>query len=528
MSKLLLSTRISYRHYANEHQEPHPGDCKLKSTTTNTPLNNAPRINLVCALLFACFATTLIAAPVAAQSPDGQQPPAAQSDAAPSPAPEAPTAENNASAPDAEPTDAPAPASPPSPAPEAAAGEPTAEPAAETAAGPAPEAAPEPLSPEAKVEPAARAPEPPQAPRTRTINADTAPAEAAPLQAKNTPLRIGLPGGAYGEAQKRAFLTPFTEGEGTQVETTSFDGTFDAFKAHAGEWDVVNMDGATAARGCRTKLLEILSPDILQKAPNGAPVADDFFPGAIRPCAIASVAWSAIVVYDTNAKRLPTKLSDFFNTRRYPGKRLLPKNPRFTLEMALLASGVKPADVYSKLSTPEGLESAFDKLAKLKKHIQWYDKPSEAFELIGQKKVAMGLVFSGRAFMAVVRDSKPLGILWDRQIYAYDYWGIPHGAKNAEAAKSFIRFATSPEPLANMAQIFPYGPARRSGVALVGKHAEIDTDMKQYLPTNKQHIDNALAFDAAWWDINGAAVEEQFNTWIEWQETGHPKNKKKP
>jgi putative spermidine/putrescine transport system substrate-binding protein len=331
-------------------------------------------------------------------------------------------------------------------------------------------------------------------------------------------LRIGLSGGAYGKAQERAFLTPFTAKEGTEVQTTSFDGTFDVFKAHAGEWDVVNIDGATAERGCRTQLLEVLDPGILQKAPNGAPIADDFFPGAIRPCAIASVAWSAIVVYDTKAKRLPKKLSDFFNTRRYPGKRLLPKNPRFVLEMALLASGVSPADVYSKLSTPKGLKSALDKLAKLKKHIQWYDKPSDAFELIGQKDVAMGLVFSGRAFMAVVRDSKPLGILWDRQIYAFDYWGIPRGAKNAEAAKSFIRFATSPEPLANMAQVFPYGPARRSGVALVGKHAEVDIDMKLYLPTKKQHIKNALAFDAAWWDSSGTAAEQQFNAWIEARE----------
>jgi putative spermidine/putrescine transport system substrate-binding protein len=78
-----------------------------------------------------------------------------------------------------------------------------------------------------------------------------------------------------------------------------------------------------------------------------------------------------------------------------------------------------------------------------------------------------------------------------------------------------------------MAQIFPYGPARRSGVALVGKHAEVDIDMKRYLPTNKQHISNALAFDAAWWDIHGAAIEVQFNTWIEWQDTKRSHNKKK-
>ncbi|MEJ2227082.1 MAG: extracellular solute-binding protein [Alphaproteobacteria bacterium] len=490
----------------------------MKSTTTITPLINALRSTVTRALLLVCFATALIAAPVAAQSPEEQQPPAAQPEQT-----EAPS--------DAAPADASA-----SPQPEAA-GDPTppseTEPAAdaatdaETATEPAPQAATEPLSPEPQVEPAASAPEPepaPASPQKRsapTVNAGTTPSEAAPPPAENTPLRIALPGGAYGEAQKRALLTPFTKQEGTPVQTAPFDGAFEALKAHAGEWDVVNIDGATAARGCRTKLLEVLTPDDLQKAPNGAPLADDFFPGALQPCAVASVAWSAIVVYDTRGKRLPRKLSDFFNTRRYRGKRLLPKSPRFTLEMALLADGVRPADVYAKLSTPEGLERAFAKLAKLKKYLQWYDKPAEAFELIAKKDVAMGLVFSGRAFMAVVRDSKPLGILWDRQIYAFDYWGIPRGSKNADAAKSFIRFATSPEPLANMAQLFPYGPARRSGVALVGKHVEVDIEMKPYLPTYKKNIDNALAFNAAWWDTNGAAIEEQFNAWIEKQETSH-------
>ena len=62
----------------------------------------------------------------------------------------------------------------------------------------------------------------------------------------------------------------------------------------------------------------------------------------------------------------PQTLADFFDRKKFPGRRALSRAaPKFNLEMALLADGVAPGDVYKTLDTPEGLDRAFAKLTAL-------------------------------------------------------------------------------------------------------------------------------------------------------------------
>ena len=57
----------------------------------------------------------------------------------------------------------------------------------------------------------------------------------------------------------------------------------------------------------------------------------------------------------------PKTMADFFDTKAYPGKRGMRKNPKVTLEFALIADGVPTDQVYDVLSTEEGVARAFAK-----------------------------------------------------------------------------------------------------------------------------------------------------------------------
>ncbi|NJM34992.1 MAG: extracellular solute-binding protein [Rhodomicrobium sp.] len=358
---------------------------------------------------------------------------------------------------------------------------------------------------------------------TSPLPADTAPAAAAApppppqIDPKDITLKIATWGGAYGESQQRAFFAPFTSRFGYRIETATYDGDYAALQKQgaAPEWSLVDLNGEAASRACKEGLLEPLDQGILERAPSGATVAEDFLPAAIHPCAIGSVAWSAVIVYDKRLKQKPQSLTDFFDVKKIPGKRSLPRQPRYTLELALMADGVKPEEVYAVLATMEGQDRAFAKLSTIKDDIVWWDKPSEVFGRISDKQAVMGLGFNGRAFMAIVAGREPLEILWDRQIYALDYWAIPRGAPHQDAARAFIRFATSPGPLADQTRWLPYGPARLSAVELAGKHSELDLEMKPFLPTYAPNLANALAFDGDWWAENEAALQARFADWVE-------------
>jgi putative spermidine/putrescine transport system substrate-binding protein len=350
-------------------------------------------------------------------------------------------------------------------------------------------------------------------------------AEDAPsgeAKPNDTGLSVATWGGAYGQSQEIAYFAPFTQKTGIKIKTETYDGTLAAIKdkldSSASPFDVVDLSQGALDALCRDGKLETLESSMLSAAPGGQSVSDDFISGGITSCGIASVAWSTAIAFDRQAftKAQPAKIADLLDTQHFPGKRALPNGPRYTLELALLADGVDPAEIYHELATPEGADRAFKALDKIKAQILWWDKAEDAISLLMQRKAAMAAGYSGRIFRAAVGARQRVDVLWDGQIYDLDLWAIPKGAANKDEAKRFIAFATEPAQMAAQAALIAYGPMRKSAIALVGKHPSIDIEMKNYLPTAPDNFRKALKFDEAWWDEHGGEeLATRFQTWRE-------------
>jgi putative spermidine/putrescine transport system substrate-binding protein len=332
-------------------------------------------------------------------------------------------------------------------------------------------------------------------------------------------LSIATWGGAYGQSQEIAFFEPYAKQTGTKIATETYDGTLAALKEMIGgdapAVDVVDVSAAALGRLCNDGLLEPIEASSLGAAPSGTSVEDDFYTGGLSSCGVASVAWSTTIAFDRQAfaKAQPTQIADLLDTKKFPGKRTLPDSARYTLELALLADGVDPANVYTELATPEGADRAFKALDKIKSEVYWWDTAQEPITWLLEKKVVMAAGYSGRIFRAAVGDRQRLGVIWDGQVYDLDLWAIPKGAKNKDGAMRFISFATDPARLATQAQLIAYGPMRKSALDLVGKHPVIDIEMKEFLPTAPDNFKKALKFDDAWWDAHGEDLQKRFAEW---------------
>lgn len=335
--------------------------------------------------------------------------------------------------------------------------------------------------------------------------------------AQNT-LSVATWGGAYGQSQEIALFEPFAKETGTVIATETYDGSLAKLKGmidgSGTPVDVVDVSAGTLDKLCSDGLLETIKAGSLGAAPDGGSIQDDFMDGGLSPCGVASVAWSMAIAYNRQAFRKgePNKISALLDIARFPGKRALPKNPRHTLELALLADGVPPENVYSELATPAGADRAFAALDKIKDNVLLWSEAKQPITWLLEEKVAMAAGYSGRIFRAAVGDHH-IGILWDGQIYDIDAWAIPKSSKNKEEAMRFISFATSPQRLAEQAQLIAYGPMRKSAVGLVGKHPIINVEMQKYLPTAPDNFKKALKFDEAWWKQNGAALTQRFAEW---------------
>ena len=326
-------------------------------------------------------------------------------------------------------------------------------------------------------------------------------------------------GDAYGRAQTIALIHPFTDKTGIDVNIAAYGGGLKEIEAQVKsgvvEWDVVDLELEDAAAACRQGLLERLDGIELPPGRNGARANRDFVPGALGPCWVGSVVYSQVIAFPNErfAADRPATAADFFDLKRFPGPRALRDNgPKFNLELALIADGVQPWQVYGVLGTRRGQDRAFAKLDTIKPALVWWKRTAEPAEMLAQGKVAMTTVLNARVFSIDVAPK--LGTIWDGQLYQLDVFGIPKGTAKRERALEFIRFATGSEPLAEEARLLPYGPARLSSVALVGRNPETNAEMIPHLPTAPHNFARALAVDPDWWASRGAELVQR---WAEWR-----------
>ena len=310
-------------------------------------------------------------------------------------------------------------------------------------------------------------------------------------------------GGANANAQKKAFYEPY-EKAGNKLVAVEYNGEQAKIKAMVEAkkvtWDVVEVESPDAARGCDEGLFEKLDySKLVDKA--------DLLPAAVNECAVGIFVWSTVMAYDGDKLKVgPKTWADFFDTKKFPGKRGMRKGARYNLEFALLADGVKPADVYKVLATPAGADRAFKKLTELKPNIQWWEAGAQAPQFLVAGDVALTTVFNGR-IDAANREGRNLKIYWPGGIYDLDYWVIPKGTPNKDAAQKFIAFGMQPANQAVYAQNIAYGPANTKALA------KLDKKVLDDLPTSATNAKEALQFSVGFWADQGEALEKRFAAW---------------
>ena len=311
-------------------------------------------------------------------------------------------------------------------------------------------------------------------------------------------------GGANGAAQKKAFYEPFEKAAGAKVVPVEYNGEQAKIKAMVEArkvtWDVVEAESADLDRGCDEGLYERLD---WAKIGNKA----DFLPAAVHECGVGLFVWASALAYDaTKLKEAPRGWADFWDVKRFPGKRSLRKAARFNLEYALMADGVKPSDVYKVLSTKEGAERAFRKLGELKPFLQWWEAGAQPPQFLVAGDVVMSSAYNGRIEIAR-REGRDLRLVWAGSIYDLDYWSIPKGSPNRDLATRFIALAVTPERQTEFAKLISYGPTNLKAFS------GLDAKVLAQLPTAPANVKDALKFDFRFWSDQGEELEKRFAAW---------------
>lgn len=313
-------------------------------------------------------------------------------------------------------------------------------------------------------------------------------------------------GGSTQDAQRETAFKPFEKTLGKPVLDQSWEGGIGVIQAklQAGtpNWDVVLVESDELVQGCTDGLFEKLD----WSAFGGK---QKFIPPAVSECGVGSYVWSMGLAYDGNVlKSGPTSWNDFWDTKKFPGKRGLRKGPKYTLEFALMADGVAPSDVYKVLATPNGVDRAFKKLDQIKKNLIWWDSGAQSLQLLASGQVVMLAAYNGRITGIDRSDKKNFKFVFPESIYATDSWVILKGSPNKADAVKFIAFASQPEIQAKLPAYIAYGTTNLQAATLVPQQYRAD------LPTTDANMKSALPIDVDFWTDNIGPLTQRFNAWL--------------
>ena len=345
--------------------------------------------------------------------------------------------------------------------------------------------------------------------------ADNAASKAMPQATGSSPsasngqrdFTIAATGGTYQDAIRTLYFKPFSEKTNKPILDEVFDGGYGVIQAKVqggnANWDVVQMEAQDLARACADGLLEKLDWDKLGGK-------DKYIAGAAATdCGVGSIVWATAITYDGNRlKEGPKTWQDFWDLKKFPGKRALRKQPEYALESALLADGVSPDQIYQVLSTPEGVDRAFKKLDEIKPNLLWWESGAQPLQYLASGEVVMASAFNGRVTGMNRTEGTNFKIVWPQSLYGIDSWTILKGSPYKDVGMDFIAYATSADVQSKLPEVQAYGITNKDAIAKVPEKFAND------LPSSPANIKDAIAWDANFWIDHSEELTERFNAWL--------------
>jgi putative spermidine/putrescine transport system substrate-binding protein len=306
-------------------------------------------------------------------------------------------------------------------------------------------------------------------------------------------------GGANQEMYEKIFVAAFTRDTGIPVV---MDSGPDLAKIKAQvmtgnvTWDVVSLAGPMAVGAERAGLLEKIDYSIVHKV-------DSFLPP--RETSFAFYTYWGGTAYNptvTPPDAIPKSWADLWDAKRFPGRRGLRAYPQEMLEIALMADGVPPKQLY-----PLDIDRAFRSLDRIKPFVtKWIAQTPQTITLVQTKEITFSYAYAGRVD-AGNASGLPIAFASAQPLINPNYIAVVKGTKRREAAMRLMDYFMRADLQAAYCNALPgNGPIARAAVPmLTGKASSM-------LP-NFDDPQTAVT-DVEWWTDQYNQVSQRFKEWL--------------
>lgn len=308
-------------------------------------------------------------------------------------------------------------------------------------------------------------------------------------------------GGALQDAERKAYLEPAAKNLGVAVKEDNMDGLA-AVRAQVmsgkPKWDVVELASNDCMVAEKEGLTEPLDFSVIK--------TEGVDPRFYGKNWIASHAYSTVLAWSTEGGAAKAQTwKDFFDPS-VKGPRALYRNPFTTLEVALLADGVAPKDLY-----PLDVERAFKVLERIKPQVvNWWSSGTDSAQLLRSHEVDFLAIWASRV-EDLKKAGQPVDYTYDKALLDYDCVVVPKGAPNKAQAMKLIAQIMSPQSQAMLATLIPNPPVNSKAFDT----GIIPAELASKLPTAPANVDKVAFFDPAWWQGRQAELQQRFDLFIQ-------------
>ena len=266
-------------------------------------------------------------------------------------------------------------------------------------------------------------------------------------------------GGSAVDAFSKAFGAPFTRRTGIKVVVVGTGPAVGVIRAmvESGRviWDATDGGIVDSLTLGRLGLVEPIDYSIVDRS--------QLPPALAATYGVSNYVFSNVIAYDAQATRgaVPRDWGDFFDLKKFPGKRTMCKYIQGQLETVLLADGVPAEKLY-----PLDVDRAFRKLKPLLPEIIFWDGGAQSQQLFRDGEVVMGNIWHTRANLLRKEDQR-FNWTWSQNVFFASAWSVPKGNPAGKKVFEFINSSLDPASQLTLFRLMGNGPSNPKTLSLM-------------------------------------------------------------
>ncbi len=322
--------------------------------------------------------------------------------------------------------------------------------------------------------------------------------------AEGKTLNVAGYGGVLSEYLTKDFAVPFGQKTGIKVNFGSGASLalakLQTVSGGPAQWDIINLTGSEYFGAIKDKLIVPYDYSIIDASHVPPEYKQEY--GIKFSMFLFVMCWDQKKIPDDQA---PKNWAEFWDTKRYPGKRSMDANisDGSTLELALLADGV-PLDKLFPLDVERALKS-LDKLGR--DNIVWYNTNQEPIQQLTSGAVSLATAFHGRVLLAN-RSGAKLGFTPDYSSVSGNYYCVSSASANKKEAFEFINYMLTDVP-----GDVEYMKATAYAIPNTQALPKLPKEIADILPTNPALKDKVFLKSDSWWAENLDKTVQRFKEW---------------